>query len=651
MDRTKLIISGVFLCTLIFGLFFTNRAQGLPTQTSTLFSGSGNCALCHQPGPPNPAALLAPNGSDISPVTLWRSTMMGNAAKDPFWQAKVTAEVSAHPQFQQIIEDKCTTCHSPMGRTEAIYHGQQYYSLTQMQSDPLARDGVSCTVCHQINENNLGTGASFSGHYLIENEHLIYGPYHNPFANPMIMMSGYTPVFGEHMEKSELCATCHTLFTPTVDNSGQIVGEAPEQTPYLEWKNSQFPGQDVQCQTCHMPAINDPVVISNRPFSLAGRSPFAKHYFVGGNVFMLRLLKDHATEIGVTATATQMDSTIARTLRLLRQETVELSANYFWKQPDTLVVKIAVKNLSGHKFPTAYPSRRAWLFFELKDANGQSLFISGNWNTQDGEIIGLDSLYEPHYDVIRHSDQVQVYQSIMKDVDENVNYTLLRAAGYLKDNRIPPAGFTSNGLHYDSIAVVGLASQDPNFNRSGNNEGTGTDTVSYKIGGLMSAANYLVSVRMVYQTLAPRFVADLAQYNTPEVQTFLNYYNQADNTPITLDSLQITVSSTGFDQIPLNAPAEPVVKTFPNPFNPEVTIQVQIARAGEVTAHIYNLLGEKVHTLVSGYLTAGNHNFLWNAANVGGKPVASGTYLVEVTFRPRNSSHVYRQHQKIVYLK
>ena len=160
--------------------------------------------------------------------------MMGNAAKDPFWQAKVTAEVSAHPQFKQIIEDKCSTCHAPLGRTETIYHGAQYYSIQEMTNDPLALDGVSCTLCHQINADNLGSPESFSGHYQIENAHLIYGPYQNPFGAPMQMMSGYTPVFGEQIHESELCATCHTLFTPTVDNDGNIIGEAPEQTPYLE---------------------------------------------------------------------------------------------------------------------------------------------------------------------------------------------------------------------------------------------------------------------------------------------------------------------------------------------------------------------------------------------------------------------------------
>ncbi|MCB0296658.1 MAG: hypothetical protein KDG51_15785, partial [Calditrichaeota bacterium] len=232
-------ITNVLVCCIWFTFSLIITAQTLPTQTSTLFSGSGNCALCHQPGLPNTAALLDPDGQDISPVSLWRSSIMANAAKDPFWQAKVTAEVAAHPFLQAVIEDKCTTCHAPLGRTEAVFNGAPGYSLTEMQNDSLALDGVSCTLCHQIKPDNFG-GGSYSGHYLVENDRLIYGPYQNPFTMPMQLTVNYTPTFGEQMQSAAHCATCHTLFTPTVDNSGQIVGELPEQTPYLEWRNSRF---------------------------------------------------------------------------------------------------------------------------------------------------------------------------------------------------------------------------------------------------------------------------------------------------------------------------------------------------------------------------------------------------------------------------
>ncbi len=628
------------------------NAQSLPTQTSNLFSGSGNCAVCHQPGFPNPNALLDPQGNDISPVTLWRSTMMANAAKDPFWQAKVTAEVTAHPQYQQFLEDKCITCHSPLGRTEAHFNGQQYYSLQEMQNDLLALDGVSCTSCHQIKDVNLGTPASFSGNYVIQNDRLIYGPYQNPFTQSMQMIVNYTPVYSEHIHESELCATCHTLFTPTLDNNGNIVGEIAEQTPYLEWANSDFPVQNIQCQTCHQPELDIPVVISNRPVGLSGRTPFAKHYFVGANVFMLNILKNHASEIGVTATSVQFDSTIARTLRLLQKETASLNASYNWRGVDSLEIKLVVKNKSGHKFPSGYPSRRAWLYLRLDDGNSQPVFKSGQWDSQTGEIARLDMPYEVHYNVINDTGQVQVYQALMQDVDSNVTYTLLRGASYIKDNRIPPEGFTSQGPYYDSTAIAGLAAQDPNFNFSNGMEGSGTDTVTYRIGNLNQAATYDLKVKLLYQALAPRLAVDLFQYNTPEVQTFQNYYQQANKSPVTIDSLQLTVGTTGVEQSAPNLPQTPIlVRSYPNPFNPSITIELQTLRSGRVTVSIYNLLAEKIRTLSSNILPAGKHLFSWNAVNDQGRKVASGEYIVEIILEDRKSGQQYKRHQKIIYLK
>ncbi len=629
----------------------TLQAQSLPFQTSTLFSGSGTCAACHAPGFPNTSALRGPAGDDISPPTLWRSTMMANAAKDPFWQAKVTAEVTANPHLREIIEDKCTTCHSPLGRTEAVFEGAAGYTLAEMQSEPLAKDGVSCTACHQIKDVNLGTEASFSGKYVIENDRIIYGPFENPFAQIMQMSANYTPTFSEHVHESEICATCHTLFTPYVDNNGEIAGEAPEQVPYLEWKNSDYPDQGIQCQTCHMPDIEEPVVISNRPPFLGGRSPFAKHYFVGGNVFMLRMLKKHGSEIGVTATETHFDSTIARTLRLLQNETAELSADYAWRN-DSLEIQVAVKNLSGHKFPTAYPSRRAWVFLQLQDHAGQTLYESGGWDPESGEILGLDLPYEPHHDVITNAEQVQIYEAIMKDVDEQVNYTLLRAAGYLKDNRLPPVGFSTEHPDYSSAAIEGLAATDANFNRDGVVQGTGIDTVRFRIGGLPASASLSIRIKLLYQSLMPRFAEDLFQYNTPEVQTFKGYYEQADKTPITVDSLELVIMPTGLEEQPAAVPDSPIfLYVYPNPFNPETTIEFEQSRAGTATVSIFNTRGEVVKTISMGEKQAGRYRLIWNAKNDSAQPVSTGVYFVQVRLVERNTQRIHALAQKVLYMK
>ena len=639
----------VYCIWFTFSLIIT--AQTLPTQTSTLFSGSGNCALCHQPGLPNTAALLDPDGQDISPVSLWRSSIMANAAKDPFWQAKVTAEVAAHPFLQAVIEDKCTTCHAPLGRTEAVFNGAPGYSLTEMQNDSLALDGVSCTLCHQIKPDNFG-GGSYSGHYLVENDRLIYGPYQNPFTMPMQLTVNYTPTFGEQMQSAAHCATCHTLFTPTVDNSGQIVGELPEQTPYLEWRNSRFSAEGRICQDCHMPPIDDEVIISNRPIWLGARTPFWRHYFVGGDVFMLTLLRDNAAAIGVTATAEHFDSTLARTRRFLRNQTAGLAADAEWLLQDTLAIKVAVTNRTGHKLPTGYPSRRMWLHLRIEDGSGQPVFESGSWDPVSGEIAGLDSPYEPHHQVIRTAGQVQVYQALMGDVDGNLTYTLLRGATYLKDNRLPPKGFTTQGPFYDSTRVEGMAAQDPDFNRSAGQEGSGSDTVFYHIGGLAPGESYRVDIRLRYQSLAPRFAADLLQYNTPEVAAFAGYYQDADKSPALLDSLTFSTQATALPGPALPAPQSPLLlQAYPNPFNPRAVIALETAAPGKVTIIISDLLGRTVRRYPEQPLAPGRQQFYWEARDDQNQAVAAGLYIINVRFAPLAGGPAFFRSEKIVYLK
>ena len=81
--------------------------KSLTDFSSSHFSGSGKCALCH-------SALTDSAGNDVSIDADWRLTMMANSSKDPFWQAKVSSEVARNRALSAVIEDKCATCHTPM---------------------------------------------------------------------------------------------------------------------------------------------------------------------------------------------------------------------------------------------------------------------------------------------------------------------------------------------------------------------------------------------------------------------------------------------------------------------------------------------------------------------------------------------------------
>jgi hypothetical protein len=188
---------------------------------------------------------------------------------------------------------------------------------------------------------------------------------------------------------------------------------------------------------------------------------------------------------------------------------------------DRLQVRVLVQNLSGHKMPTAYPSRRAWLHLVVRDARDNKVFESGALKA-DGSIEGNDNdmdpaRFAPHYREITSSREVQIYEPILKDADGHVTTGLLSAVGYLKDNRLLPSGFKKETAEQD-IAVVGDAAEDPNFTGAGN-------LVQYSVSTGNASGPFRVQAELWYQPIGFRWAHNLSRYDAPEPQRFVGYYD------------------------------------------------------------------------------------------------------------------------------
>lgn len=78
----------------------------------------------------------------------------------------------------------------------------------------------------------------------------------------------------------------------------------------------------------------------------------------------------------------------------------------------------------------------------------------------------------------------------------------------------------------------------------------------------------------------------------------------------------------------VSAPTDFALKgNYPNPFNPVTTIHYSLDRTEQVTLEIYDLLGHKVRTLVSGLQESGEYQVQWNGTSEAGQPLSSGVYL------------------------
>jgi hypothetical protein len=507
---------------------FDGRA--LSTEAGTHFAGSGQCAVCH-------TGLTSTTGEDVSIDATWRSSMMANAARDPYWQAAVRAEVTATPELADVIEDKCSTCHMPMARTTDSFTGtagQMFasgYLDTANSLHPLAMDGVSCTTCHQIQTDNLGTTESFSGGFLIDpdlapGDRIVYGPFEATRQAVMIMrnVTGYVPVESPHIQESALCATCHTLTTPYVDATGAVAGLFPEQMPFLELAASDVTRS---CQDCHMPEADGGVVVSNVG-PPTERSNFSRHFFVGGNEFMMSIMNTFGEEMGLTASSDQLADTRERIVDQLAGSSATVAIDGATSDGDLLTIPVEIATTTGHKFPTGFPSRRAWLHVTVTEGAGAVVFESGAWRS-DGAITGNDNdadpdAFEPHYQTVTAPDQVQIYETILHTTDGDVTTTLLRGATYAKDNRLLPAGFDKQAVP-EEIAVHGAAVGDVDFAGGG-------DVVEYQIDTAGYSGPFQVEVELLYQAISHRWASNLPAGAGPEVDTFVAYYDAVPNVPV-----------------------------------------------------------------------------------------------------------------------
>ena len=512
----------------------------LPSERGELFAASGVCSVCH-------TNMVDEAGADVSIDTSWRSTMMANSVRDPYWRATLSSEVLKHPDYQAVIEEKCLTCHAPMARTTAAANGDEITGFGDGFFNPdhelhtLALDGVSCTLCHQILATNFGQPESFSGHYEIDIEipagqREAYGPFSVEASQAAAMQgsSGFVPVESQHVRQSDLCGVCHTLFTPFLDAEGQIAGEFPEQTPYLEWLASAY-ADNQSCQDCHMPQAEGGVVLS-----VTGgerRSPFHQHPFVGGNTFILSMLLQYSDVLETTATRPQFSATIQRVLDQLQNRTATVALENVRVSGGQLAADVLVENQAGHKLPTAYPSRRVWLHFAVRDSGGNIVFESGAANP-DGSIVANDNdadaaSYEPHYDLIESADQVQIYEAIMGNSDGEVTTTLLRGATYLKDNRLLPSGFEDGN---PAIAVNGSAEQDAGFVAGGHR-------LRFDVPLAQGATSgpYAVTAELLYQAIGYRWADNLGQLSSPEIDLFVDLQETVSNQPIIIDRVTFEV--------------------------------------------------------------------------------------------------------------
>lgn len=531
----------------------TDAAPPLPplpspaAATSDRFTTSEICGQCHlaASGP----TLRDAAGRDVSPVFLWRSSMMAMAARDPFYLAVFEEELAANPSdaARAAVEETCTRCHAPQGHLDRRDAGGRltFAELVSGQSREasLARDGVACALCHQIADRRLGEPVSFSGGYEVDYGRKIFGPHAAPNVEPMQFFVSYTPTYAAHVMRAALCATCHTVVTRRLDAAGRPTGaEFVEQAPYLEWRNSDFndevPGRPKArpCRACHVPTTDEDGVEIETRLAVTGatipsRKPFGRHVFVGGNVWMLRLMSEHADWAGHGVEPGELEAAARRAEAHVR-EAATISIVEASRAGGELVFTVAVANLAGHKFPTGYPSRRAFLRVRVL-VGGEVVFASGEVDAA-GRVAGVDDAagVTPHRREITRPTEVQVYESVPVDEQGRPTHLALAAARYAKDNRLLPAGWSPSHPDAARTAPVGVE-DDADF-------AAGGDRVRFRV-AVPTAGALRIEAELMYQSVAPAAIDALARGTTAAAVRFSELARTAPPAPLPVAAAALDV--------------------------------------------------------------------------------------------------------------
>jgi hypothetical protein len=435
---------------------------------------------------------------------------------EPFQRGMVDAVAYPHDQplsglgnYGALARDgvSCMSCHQmAIGAADSAKVLNQPQNRCIAEKQELFNPGLS------------GFAKTFTGGFLAGSPATANGPFRDPKQKPMKAAIGIDPAHNETIKSSEACGSCHTVHLPILQGD-RTIGHVYEQTTYLEWAFSGYRtggtsdgplplgagAQAQSCQGCHMPnkdAQGDPYrskiaaiqeygnfpqaehVLPPQDIDLPVRSGFAKHTLVGLNVFLLNMARRGADILGIRRADPMLsdlgvDPIVSAERDMLDQaanRTATITISDVKTGGDALNARVTVVNRAGHKFPSGVSFRRAFVAFDVLDADGKVLWSSGrtngagvlvdqNGNPIAGELWWSDDcsariepsarLHQPHYQVISRQDQAQIYEELVSAPPEAgapkcgvgarpegaLTTSFLSICARVKDNRLPPNGF------------------------------------------------------------------------------------------------------------------------------------------------------------------------------------------------------------------
>jgi MYXO-CTERM domain-containing protein len=478
-----------------------------PGGVLTTFKTPDICKTCHDRASGDADA----GGVLYMPYDTWVSTMMGNAIRDPLFQAAL----SVANQDVLGIGQWCLRCHSPTSYITG--HG---LPPNGSALDDVDRSGVSCEVCHRSMTADGGTALVGNAQLFFETSLTMHGPYDADAGSIQAHRAAQDPF----TSASALCGQCHQVSNPVLKAAGST-RPFPLDTTYLEWQQSSLSSgpSGKTCQQCHMEVFPGGHIVGSNGMGVRdgpARTDPRRHTFAGANVWGLDAVLAAAPELQPYADA--FAATKAAALRSLAAAAeITLVVEPGPLPADTRIpVTVRVKNLTGHKLPTGYADGRR-VFVELS-VNGQ--VVSGGYDADAGTLSGGTDL--------------QVYAAEHGRADGGTDH-LARHDTVLKDTRIPPLGFRP---------TVDTAPVGTTYLTDGNGAALGIAETTYSVQMPPLGAGdggVTITARLFHQATTRHYVEALAGANFTDgtgAQLLAIYQSTGRAAPVEMASTEITAA-------------------------------------------------------------------------------------------------------------
>jgi uncharacterized repeat protein (TIGR01451 family) len=459
--------------------------------------------------------ILSPGTCDVchtEPIyDKWRGSMMSQAGKDPLMWAALAIANNDAPDSGET----CLRCHTPKGWLEG--RSRPADGSTLQPADLEA--GVTCEICHRMvdpvpstNDEAVQTDQLIrtSLTTTLPTDHnggamIIMDPSDNrrgPFSLGIDFQfhpenTYQTDLLGrnqnDYVTRSRLCGTCHNVDNPVLSwdaSRGQFwpnVNDQPApsfdkgqlfpiETTFEEWLNSQyaltgvlapqFAGQRLDgivgaCQDCHIPRATglaaeefyNPIF---RDCENTGCLPI--HEMIGGNSWAPQLLLDDRWRLNSLNETQYLTNTISFARQMLRKAAT-MTVTMTTAEDGEKFAIVRVTNHSGHKLPTGYPEgRRLWLNLKAYNAPGSLIYESGAYDPTNGTLSQDDGIkvYETKQGLTPELAAVVGWPA-----GESFHFVLNNTV--IKDNRIPPRGYTQAAFDHPGLRPIGAAYSDGQY--------------------------------------------------------------------------------------------------------------------------------------------------------------------------------------------